>query len=117
MSTETTAMRNEPRPTSSPMTGGNRSWQLSFRVVLVVTWVQILSAILLPNRFVPKPVLGFSYWWLRVVATLALLVLLYEFRQVATKRAPKMGLLIDALLVGPMYLLWWLISLFSSARI
>jgi hypothetical protein len=110
-------MRNEEGPTSSPKTGAFSRWRLSFRVVLVVTWVQILGVILVPYRFKPGPVLGVSYWWLRVIAVLAVPVLLNEARQVSAKRAPGIGLLIDTLVVIPMYLLWCLIWLFSSAQI
>jgi hypothetical protein len=88
-----------------------------FRVVLVVTWVQILGVILVPYQFKLNPVLGFSYWWLRVIAVLAVPVLLEEARKVSAKRSPAKRLLIHALLVIPMYLLWFLIWLFSSAPI
>jgi hypothetical protein len=95
----------------------HRRMRIGFRVVIVVTWVQILVAVLLPYRFMPKPVLEVSYWWLRVIAVLAVPVLLYEVRQVSAKRALKTGFLIDVVLVIPMYLLWCLIWLFSSAPI
>jgi hypothetical protein len=95
----------------------HRRMRIAFRVVIVVTWVQILVAILLPHSFIPKPVLEISYWWLRVIAALAVPVLLNEARQASAKRALKMGLLIDIMLVIPMYLLWWSIWLFSSAQI
>jgi hypothetical protein len=95
----------------------HRLMRIAFRVVIVVTWVQVLVAILLSYRSIPKPILEVSYWWLRVIAALAVPVLLYDVRHVSPKRALKMGFLIDVVLVMPMYLLWLLIWLFSSAPI
>jgi hypothetical protein len=88
-----------------------------FRVVLVVTWVQILGVILVPYQFKLGPILGVAYRWLRVITILAVPVLLYKARKVSAKRSPVVGVLTDTLLPIPMYLLWCLIWLFSSAPI
>jgi hypothetical protein len=86
-------------------------------VVIVITLVQILGTILLPFRFKLRTILEVSYRLLRVIAVLALPALLYEGREASARRTPKMALLFDTLLVLPMYLLWSLIWLFSSAPI
>ena len=46
-------------------------------------------------------------WGLGVIAVLAVPVSLYEARQASAQRTYKTGLLIDTMLVIPLYLLWW----------
>jgi hypothetical protein len=82
-------------------------WRPVFRITVVVTWLLIIAITWLFPGTMPKAVPMAAFWWFRAIAVLGLAYLLYEVGQVSKKRVGVGGVILDAVLVLPMYLFWF----------
>lgn len=82
-------------------------WRPGFRMVVVATWLVIIAVVWFFPRTLPKAVPMAAFWWFRAIAVLGSVYLLYEVGQVTEKRVSVGGLILDAVLVLPMFLFWF----------
>jgi hypothetical protein len=88
-------------------TGTLLRWRPEFRMIVVVTWLLVVVVVWLFPRTMSKAAPIAVFWWFRVIAVLGFAYLLYEVGQATEKRVGVGGLILDAVLVLPMYLLWF----------
>ena len=83
-------------------------WRLGFRLTVVVTWLLVVGVVWFSPRTWPKAVPMAAFWWFRAIAILGVVHLLYEVNQVSEKRLSVGDVVLDALLVLPMFCFWFI---------
>jgi hypothetical protein len=78
-----------------------------FRVIVLMTWLLIIAVTLFLPRTGTKAVAMTAFWWFRAIAVLGAVYLIYEVSQVTERRLGVGGVILDALLVLPMFLFWF----------
>src|SRR4030088_2947107 len=82
-------------------------WRPAFRMIVVVTWFLIIAVTWFFPRTMPKAVPMTVFWWFRAIALLGFAYLLFEMGQVSKKHISVSGVIVDAVLVLPMFLFWF----------
>jgi hypothetical protein len=82
-------------------------WRSAFRMIVVVTWVLIIAVTWFFPRTMPKAIPMAAFWWFRAIAVLGFVYLLYEVGQVSKKRVGVVGVVLDGVLVLPMFVFWF----------
>jgi len=96
--------------TSEDSGGSLLKWRLGFRAIVVFAWILILALL----RFWPgtgtRAVPMGAFWLFRTVAVVGVVCLIYEIGQVIARRIEVEGVILDAILVLPMFLFWFLVA-------
>jgi len=93
---------------SEHLAGNLFRWRLGFRLTVVVTWLLVLVLLWFGPRTWPRTVPLAAFWWFRAIAILGVVYLFYEVGQVSEKRVGVGEVLLDALLVLPMFAFWFI---------
>lgn len=85
------------------------SWRLPFRLVIVVVWLAIFSVGWLLPGPLPKAVPMAAFWLFRATAIVGVVFLLLEIAEALQKRTAIAEVVLDALLVLPMFVFWLIV--------
>ncbi len=84
-------------------------WQPYFRAIVITMWLLIASVVWLLPRSVPKGAAMAVFWLFRTTAVAGVIYLLCEIRATSEGRLALRALIIDAVLVLPMFAFWLLV--------
>jgi hypothetical protein len=83
----------------------DKHWCWTARGIVVVNWLAMVLVLSIAN--IPKTVATFAFAVFRICAVCAFAYLIYESSLVTEKRTSVSGMIVDALLVLPMFLFWF----------
>jgi hypothetical protein len=83
-------------------------WRLPLRLAVVVMWMIVLSLLGPPFRWVPKSISMSAFWLFTATAIVGLVFLLFEIGEASRKRTAIGEVVLDALLVLPMFVFWFI---------